>query len=215
MKKHVLGLLTGLMLTGCATEVPIPDTHEVTVQKKVKAAHHWDVIAADIAKETKALVEGNAAYRNKPVYLRPASPETPFSKAFTNLLITQMVRMGVPVSEAPDGALLVRYDTQVIRHRSDRTAHVPGALTALVAGIAVAHNVHTWTEMEKTVGGVALLGGVEWALGHSTALTKTEFLVTTSLVEGGLYRLRKSDVYYLDDEDGSLYQQIKEWRVVG
>ncbi len=50
-------------------------------------------------------------------------------------------------------------------------------------------------------------------IGHSP--THTELIVTTSVTSKGQYVMRRSDVYYIEDEDGSLYRQAMEWKVVG
>lgn len=217
MKTVMAGLLASLVIAGCASEVPLPDTHKISSQVKVKAAHHWDVIAADIASETKKLMNidgGNM--KQRVVYVMPAATETAFNKAFHNFLITQLVRQGVPVSEKRDGALEVRYEIQVVRHNSDRTVYRPGTFTALIAGILVARNIHTWDAAEKGLGALALGAGLDTGVGYMTDVSKTEMVVTTSLSDQGLYRLRKSDIYYIEDVDGSLYkEQAKEWKVVG
>jgi hypothetical protein len=41
--------------------------------------------------------------------------------------------------------------------------------------------------------------------GHLLERTKTELIVTTTLRQGGEIIMRKSDVYYLADEDDVLY----------
>lgn len=219
MKTQLLALLTTLVLVGCASEVPIPETHQISGQVKVKAAHHWDVIAGDIASETRKLLDSDSGLKQRTVYVVPAATVTPFNKAFHNFLVTQLVRQGIPVSEKRDNALEVRYETQVVRHESDRTAHRPGTFTALVTGILVARNIHTWAAHEKGLGALAAGVGLDVGLGHLTDVSKTELLVTTSLSDQGLYRMRKSDAYYIEDADGSLYKELdrqaREWKVVG
>lgn len=219
MKNIVTLLAVSILATGCASQVPSAENHPLTSQKKVKAAHHWDVIAADIAQETKSILSQGASPANQPIFVAPSLESTAFTRAFHNFLVTRLVRQGFNVTEERAGALEVRYETQVVRHNSDRYAQRPGTLTALVAGILVGRNVHTWDATEKGLGALALAAGLDVAAGHAASVTKTELLVTTSILDAGRYVMRKSDVYYIEDEDGSLYRQIKEWtkewRIVG
>ncbi len=215
MKNIVTLLAVSILATGCASQVPLAENHPLTSQKKVKAAHHWDVIATDIAQETKAILSQGNSRANQPIFVAPSQESTAFTRAFHNFLVTRLVRQGFNVTEERAGALEVRYETQVVRHNSDRYAHRPGTLTALVAGILVGRNVHTWDATEKGLGALALAAGLDVGVGHAASVTKTELLVTTSMLDAGRYVMRKSDVYYIEDEDGSLYQQIKEWRIVG
>lgn len=149
------------------------------------------------------------------VYVSPPSTSSAFGNGFHNFLITQLVRQGVQVSEKSEGALELRFETQVVHHPSPRNAHPPGALTGLVAGILVARNVLAWSPTQRGVGALGLAAAADVGAGHLTSTTQTELLVTTSHAAEGRYRLRKSDVYYIEDQDGSLFQQAKEWKVTG
>lgn len=219
MKNIITLIAVSTLVMGCASQVPLAENYPLTSQKKVMAAQHWDVIASDIAQETKAILSQGNFQANQPIFVAPSPESTDFTRAFHNFLVTRLVRHGLNVTEQRAGALEVRYETQVVRHNSDRYAHRPGTLTALVAGILVGRNVHTWDATEKGLGALALAAGLDFVIGHHASVTKTELLVTTSLLDAGRYVMRKSDVYYIEDEDGSLYQQIKqwskEWRVVG
>lgn len=219
--KHIAKLLamSSILMTGCASQVPVAENYPYSTQKKVRAAHHWDVIATDIARETQKAVSEGKVRATQPLFVVPPQENTAFTRAFHNFLVTRLVREGLTVTEDRRGALEVRYETQVVRHESDRYAHRPGTLTALVAGILVGRNVHTWDATEKGLGALALAAGADVAIGDAASVTKTELLVTTSIIDAGRYALRKSDVYYIEDEDGSLYRQFrqwgKEWRIVG
>jgi hypothetical protein len=72
-----------------------------------------------------------------------------------------------------------------------------------------------WGGNAQTAGALALAGLADWGKGHATVLSKTEVIVTTSVTRKGQFLMRKTDVYYLDDADGSLFEQMKQWRVVG
>lgn len=214
MKNAVNLLLVALLATGCASEVPIPKTYPLSSQHKLKSAHHWDVIAKDAAQQVASgLVKHNLA--NTPVVVASQQPSAPFQKGFRNFLITHLVDLNQPVVQK-DADVEVQFETQIVRHASDRRASIPGELTVLTAGIIVVRQaVLNWSDDSVKAGALALAGLADWGKGHSTGVTKTEVIVTTSLMRKGQYLMRKTDVYYLEDVDGALFEQMKEWRVVG
>lgn len=210
-------IAVSILVAGCASPVPVAETHPLSHQKKVKAAHHWDVIAEDIAKETALLLARDGQTGQRPLFVPVPATNSAFDRAFHNFLVTRLVRLGIAVSDKQTGALEVRYETQVVQHASPREDYRPGALTGLAAGILVLRNFHTWDATEKGMGAVAAAVGLDVAGGHLTSPSQTELLVTTSLSDGSRFLLRKSDVYYIEDEDSALYRQIKEkeWKVMG
>lgn len=203
-----------LLLTGCATEVPVPTTYPYSTQHKLKSAHHWDVIAKDVAQQiSSAMVKHNLVA--SPAIVTTEQPKAPFHKGFRNFLITHLVDLNQPIA-VKDADVEVQIETQLVRHNSDRYASIPGELTVLTAGIMVARNAALrWQDNQQAAGILGLAALADWGKGYATGLTKTEVIVTTSILHKGQYRMRKTDVYYVEDEDGSLYEQMKEWRVVG
>lgn len=216
MKKTVPALMgvALLLLTGCATEVPVPTTYPYSTQHKLKSAHHWDVIAKDVAQQiASAMVKHNLAA--SPTIVTTEQSNAPFHKGFRNFLITHLVDLNLPVA-VKDADVEVQTETQLVRHNSDRYASIPGELTVLAAGIMVARNaVLRWQDNQQAAGIIGLAALADWGKGYATGMTKTEVIVTTSVLYKGQYRMRKTDVYYVEDDDGSLYEQMKEWRVVG
>ncbi len=215
MKKVVNMIFVALLAAGCATEIPIASTHPVTTQKKIKSASHWDIIARDTAQQAVAgLVKANLAAT--PVTVSTQQPDSQFQAGFKTFLITRLVEAGQPVVQAK-ADVDVQFEAQVVRHPTKGSATVPGELTALVAGIGVIRNAYKWGDAAQTAGILGLAALADWGAGHSTPATKTEVIVTTSVLRAGRYIARKTDVYYLDDADGSLYEQMKvwTWKVVG
>lgn len=208
------------LLSGCGTsQVPYTQNHPVSYQKVARATSHWDILADDVAAQTVAAIG-----TQKTIYVAAPTEATDFNRAFHNFLITRMVNKGIPVSNQKMGAIEVQYETQVIQHNSERNAYKPGTITMLTAGLMVAYNVHSWAS--QSAPGVALMGGAVAA--DAIASTdagkppKTELVVTTSAVEGGRYLVRKTDIYYIEPEDASLFMHIekqgtpvKEFSVVG
>lgn len=214
MKKTMPLLLVALLATGCASEVPIPKTFPLSTQQKLKSGHHWDVIARDTAQQAAASL-ARQSLNAVPVAVTTTQPDAPFQQGFRGFLITHLVGQNQAVTQK-QADVEVQFEAQIVRHPSERTATIPGELTTLVAGIMVVRNAAlTWGNGAQAAGALGLAGLVDWGKGHATNLSNTEVIVTTSITRDGRYLMRKSDVYYIDDEDGSLFQQMKQWKVVG
>jgi len=213
-------LLTLLSALGCASRVPVAVNHSLTTQKKVKAAHHWDVLAEDIAKQTRlALADPKKTFPKKPIYIQPGGSSA-FDTAFRNFLITRLVNQGVPVTAEPREALAISYDTQLVRHDSGRYTHIPGTLTTLAAGVWVVRDLVAGAA-EAAPATLGLTALADYALGHyAGGATHTELVVTTTILDHANYLFRKSDIYYLEDEDTGLFsgeapsRQVKQLGVV-
>ena len=212
-------LLVLLLALGCASRVPVATNHPLTTQKKAKAAHHWDVLADDIARQTQAAVSRpGSPISGKPVCILAAG-NSPFDQAFRNFLITRLVNRGVPVTANAKEGQAISYETQLLQHDSSRYTHVPGTLTALAAGIWVVRDVIGAASAAPATIGMAGLG--DYALGlYAGGATHTELIVTTSILDQEKYLMRKTDIYYLEDEDVDLFtevpdQKVKQLGVVG
>lgn len=209
-----------VLLSGCGTaQVPHTQNHPVSYQKVARATSHWDILADDVAAQTVAAIG-----TQKTIYVTAPTEATDFNRAFHNFLITRMVNKGIPVSNQKVGAIEVQYETQVVRHNSERRAYKPGTITMLAAGLMVAYNVPNWTHSaDKAAAFLGAAAGADAAVSTDAGSpTKTELVVTTSAIEGGRYLLRKTDIYYLEPEDTSLFMHIerqstpvREFNVVG
>jgi len=194
------------VLTGCASQVPIAANHPISTQKKAKAVHHWDVLADDVTTQTIMAMRRASVAEGTPLYVNLPADNTTFGKAFRTLLITRMVGRGLPVqSERTPGTIELQYETQLVRHNSSRYAHVPGTFTTLAAGI--------WVVRDMIIGdtavmpaGLALGALADYGAGHfAGGATPTELLITSSITMDKKYVMRKSDIYYIEDADVSLF----------
>jgi hypothetical protein len=213
-------LIVLLLSAGCASRVPVAVNHPLTTQKKAKAAHHWDVLADDIAHQTQVAFYGPAnALHDKPLFIQPRG-NSAFDSAFRNFLITRLVNRGVPVTSDAKEGVAVSYEVQLLRHDSSRYTHVPGTLTSLAAGIWVIRGI-VGSAASAVPGTLGLTGLADFALGHYAGeATHTELIVTTSVLDNSKYVLRKSDIYYIEDEDTDLFtdaidRPVKQLGVVG
>lgn len=211
-------LVTFCCLGGCA-RIPQPATYSSTEQQKMQATHHWDVLANDVANQVnKTLLLHD--YTSDPVFVRATcgsdnapcnSGETSqFNEGFRDLLITQLVRFGVPTSaEENPKAIVVNYKVQVVYHRDNRhAARPPGILTALTTAISVLR--HAPGEVQA----IAAAGVLDMMNSATDDAGQYEIIITTSMITDNKYLFRTSDIYYINDLDFWHYQNNAETREI-
>lgn len=190
---------------GCANQVPVAENFSTSTQKKLRATQHWDVIAADIVHDTAQALKHNDALSQRPVFVEaaPTGP-TSFNRAFREFMISGLVNNGILVTENPGAAVIVKYNTQVVKHRADRK-YSPLLSLGLVSKKLYEPN------RSADHGSVASI--------LTDGPTDTELIVNTSIMDNGHYYMRKSSVYYVDGEDIRLFLPqwawTKDWKVVG
>lgn len=201
-------ILVGLVLltAGCASQVPLAVNHPISSQRKAKAVHHWDVLADDVTTQTIIALRRAGIAEGTPLFVELPTDSSAFAKAFRTLLITRMVGRGLPVAnEKLPGSIGLEYETQLVRHNSSRYAHTPGTFTTLTAGI--------WVIRDMIIGNTAVMPAglavgalADYGAGHfSGGATPTELLITSSIAMDKKYVMRKSDIYYIEDADVSLF----------
>lgn len=196
-----------LLLAGCATSpIPLAENFELTTQKKVRSAGHWELLSRDVVTQTRAFMENSGLASEVAYYVAEPEAASVFEKAFREFLITDMVQAGQPVSMNPGVPVHVTYDVQVVRHNSDRPHFVPGQFTMIATGLAAAYGVstmHVDAQRLAVIGAAA--GGDYLASINSGGPTNTEIILTTTLSSGGMYLARTTDVYYLENTDVGLF----------
>lgn len=195
---------------GC-TRIPQPVTYDYTEQQKMQAAHHWDVLANDVANQIRETIQRHK-YTGTPVFVRttcgtentPCKPgeTTQFNEGFRDLLITQLVNFCVLTNAEEDpNAIIVNYKVQVVYHRDNRyAARPPGILTALSTAVHVLRNAPVTIQ---AIAGAAFLDASESATDDAEHY---EIIITTSMITGNKYLFRTSDIYYINDLDFWHYQ---------
>ncbi len=202
-------LALALAAAGCA-RIPQPSTFMFSDQQKMQAAHHWEVLANNVADQInhELIRQG---YLETPVFVRhtcnrpdPCAPgaTTPFDEGFNDLLISQLVNFGIPTQAKPgNGALTVEYKVQVVHHQSGRIRRLwPGVLTALTSSVIVLQDA-PWEAIALAAAATGdLTGGTLTVDGHY------EVIISASIVHDNLYLMRKSSIYYVNDPDFWHYQ---------
>ena len=213
MRYSLAPLLTVLVLclaAGC-TRIPQPQGFPYSDQRKIQAAHHWNVLANDVANRINTeLIRQN--YLNSPVYVRHSCGKPnacgpgetfPFDEGFNDLLTTQLVNFGVNTQNTPDGSVLtVEYKVQVVFHSDDRVQWPqPGMLTALTTGVMVLRDAPVEIIAIAAAATIDALRSTSVVNGHY------EVIITTSIIDRNRYVMRTSDIYYINDADFWQYQQ--------
>lgn len=212
------------LIAGCATDIPKPSGHPASEQAKLRATHHWDIVASDIALQMKKQLAPLGA--GIAVYVEPPIKRSPFELAMHEFVITRLVENGVRVDLSGTSALKVTLGTQLVRNVSERkTSTVP--LTAIAAGIMVAYNVGAHANRDfltaAALGSTAAYDVGSGRLTRPGEPSKTELIVTSSVADSGKFLMRKTDVYYIEEADFSLFVEPKavpptptrEYRVQG
>jgi hypothetical protein len=203
----VLLLCSGVVaLAGCASgtsQAPVPITYPRTVQHKMQAAHHWEVLAEyEASRILDAVPE-----KSKPIFVEaPAPGGSAFEMAYHNMLQEYLVKGdGTVVNKPMFGGVTVGYLAQTLRH-TDRgyVAPAPGTYTALGAGAVVVGAAAA--EWEPAVlAALPVLLAADLTSGGYASVSPTEVIITTRVLEGNLVVMSDTDVFYYNPGDGDHY----------
>jgi hypothetical protein len=215
--RTVLICLLILFLSSCS-RIPQPASYAFSEQQKMQAAHHWDVLANDVANQiNNQLIISD--YVDKSVFVKTtcgtdANPcqrgeTTQFNEGFRDLLITRLVNFGVPTSiDKKISDIEVNYKVQVVYHASNRSTLAPGTLTAITAAVAVFRNA------PATLQALVIAAGLDFAIAAGPRNGHYEVIITTSMVADEKYLFRTSDIYYISDPDFWHYQNVPTGKTI-
>lgn len=194
-------------LAACAySPVPLAHNFELTTQKKVRSAGHWELVARDVIERTAQTLQQAGVDAGSALHVAAAPGGSTFDSAFRQFLITELVDSGMAVRQAPDSGVEVSYETNLVRHVSRRPDFIPGRYTMLASGVFALHGLAGEHIDLKLAAAVAAGGLADVASSLSSGgPTHTELVLTTTVSSGGQYLARTTDVYYLEDVDASLF----------
>ncbi len=114
--KLILITLVLAAMFGCTqpySEAPKPTNFKISEQHMVQAAHHWEIIAGNVAREIDSYVEpGDHDFG---IYIKLTNP-SPFEKAFLEYLKAHLTRKCYHICTQNNCLLKLTIDTQVIDH---------------------------------------------------------------------------------------------------
>lgn len=195
-----------MLMSGCAARIPEPVGYEYSTQQKLQAMYHWEVLAFDVANQiNNELIRQD--YINTPVFVKSTcgseaeickpNQTPPFNESFRDLLVTELVKLGVPTSNTiNEETITVNYKSQLVYHSRNRLRTVkPGVITLVTGGIMVLRNTPT------EIFAIGLAGMADLANTNAVRSSNHEVMITTSIVDRERYVFRQSDIYYINDVD--------------
>ena len=139
---------------------PATDNFQLTSQKKVRSAGHWNLLSRDVVEQTLASLEKAGATPQSTLHVPLAANASEFEQALHEFLVTELIQKGWRVLPTDNAMLTLNYQSQVVKHKSERPFGGP---------------------------------------------TPIEVILTTTVSSPGGYMSRKTDVYYVEESDASLF----------
>jgi hypothetical protein len=214
--------ITFSLLAGCApfqhTEAPLSTNFDTTRQKKLQAAHHWQVIANDMADTlAEALAKGTQCVAPSAtcpaIHVKQTVPNSAFGKAFHSQFLSRLVNKGQSVSVQGPGDIAVTVEAQTVKFSPDRSQYLgAGKFSMLGLGLWGLHNLAEHSSYHHAPGvgamGIAIASDiVQWNMSEFAKgpTPQIELILTTSATKDGKFLARTTNVYYIADSDASLY----------
>ncbi len=210
-----------VFLVGCA-QVPRPSTYPYTFQQQMQAAHHWRVLANQVAEQAAAAIKASPDASIKPVYVR-SDDLSPFGQAYRSFLITELIQHGIVVSPyhkpctvrdifAPlsdSNHFEICWNVQVLVHYADRIKPPFPLQNTLLAGLGFGL-AEAWNNLNSGAAGAVTAFSLGPLLDASQGLRTgplphSEAIITTAIMDGGFIMDQKSDIFYINDMDRQHY----------
>ncbi|MEK7990034.1 MAG: hypothetical protein VSS52_003445 [Thiotrichaceae bacterium] len=208
-------IILAIGLSACSHRpIPVATSYKTSTQQKMQAAHHWNVLAAHVAKRLKDTLDVTFPDINTqpPVHIRFTKDyeEVPFGKAFYHMLRTRLLQKGVVVTTDTEykDTLLLDFDMQVVRHKDRRLTYPPpGSFSALAGSIwLVSKAIDDWTYPEAALLPFALVADVGLAMDYYLpGETNTEVIISTAVTMGNQYIFGDTGIYYINTDDDDHY----------
>ncbi len=203
-------------LAGCAqSPIPVSGNFDLTEQKKVRSAGHWQIISQDAVRETLKMLDESGVASNARVAIASPDKPTAFDTAYHDLLTTALVRSGRRVTTSGQNALQLSYKAQLVVHNSPRPHFVPGMYTALTAGVFALYGLRNQHMDTQALGGLGLAAAADYGSSvGSGGPTATELILTTTAATPDQILTRKTDVYYIENADATLFKHAPEFKTM-
>lgn len=218
--RAIIGVVILLAVAGCSAS-PLPVgrnnlTDQEFTQEILRGVQHWNLLARETVDGVLACVEGHVVLNEeterydpvcaqdtiglagRPFYVELVDTATPFGRAFHEFLTTALVERGHTVSHAPEGSLIVRSRMRFVpRDGSVSVDSVPGSYALLGTGI--------WALEDTNLLRMLALGTLVDSYVVANDGGGAQVIVTTSLMDGDRFVMRRSNGYYIDNADFAHY----------
>lgn len=207
MQKNTCICIFCLIFLCSCSNVPKVAKYPVSYQEKMQSVHHWDVLAADIAKEIKLSLQASVPPGEEKIYLKPHTKnrQSVFSEIFDTLLATQLFRQEIKLTTDEESYVKMKYKTQMVKHKSIRTTSplYPGQILMLTV---LGHGIYkAFSSNSDALGALALAGGAEVINGFDglgpLAVPHYEIVITTEVSMNDEIIALRSNMYYINDVD--------------
>jgi hypothetical protein len=208
--KFSFSAILALAISGCTSvrslDAPVPQAYSHSYQKQLQASQHWEIVADDMSNQVIKNLQARGVF-DKPVYVAIKSNHSAFSQALNDFMISNLVKKGAKVSRTKEKSTVLDYKIQVLKFNTNRSVTLPSKLplSVLAGSVVVTRLVSDAVDLtgfEQAIISGAVLADL-WA-GHTAP--KLELVVTASIIENNLYKLRTTDIYYANAEDINLYR---------
>lgn len=185
-------LFSFVFLVSCA-QVPKEASHVISYQTKLQASQHWEEIAKNITQEVKLELKNQSksngtAEEDKNKKKASVGPvaisdydKSQFGLTIRTFLKTEFSKNGLDVTSKENSPYKLDWEVQINRHSAKRCNSNVGVLEFVLLDIPQ----------------FIILGGNDW----DTYKQHYEIIVTFVLKKNETNLLRKSSIYYINDED--------------
>jgi len=211
-----LMLLNVIFIVSCSY-TPKPISHQFSTQKKIQAAEHWEILAKDFAKQiaSSAQIQGVSPS----IYVQD-NDVSDFGRAFRGYLITELFGLGCNIAYVPDGALNARWSVKKIYHKAERKASAFPATRTITS--ALGYGIYKIFDSSSpvvssllvTAGSIDLLDNMDLinkgmgGFSVTNNVPHTEIILGFTLSKEGKIFSRKTQAYYVNQEDFNHYANI-------
>lgn len=207
-----------LFLAAC-TQSPI-SYGQYTTQGVLGGAGHWAYLAMKTADGVNDCLYGaegvyepschkfSPGTKGQAIYVDRRGGGSEFDHNFREFLITEMVKLGLTVSEDSSAPLTLSYRVRMVSRNGGKVSRnsVPGKFSAAAGGLGALSLLDNaelaFWQSALLFGGVGLLGDV---FNSAASANGEQVVVTVALMKGDAYVMRRAGAFYIDDVDVAQY----------
>ncbi len=211
--------LGSMMFLAACTQSPI-SSGQYTSQGVLGGAGHWAYLALQTADNVNDCLYGaegvyepschkfSPGTKGQAIYVDRRGGGSVFDRNFRELVTTEMVKLGLTVTEDSNAPLTLSYRVRLVSRNGGKVPRnsVPGGVTAAAGGfgaLSVFNNAEmaTW-QTALLLGGVGILGDI---FNSSASANGEQVVITVALMKGDAYVMRRAGAFYIHDVDVAQY----------
>ncbi len=193
---------------GCS-KTPVPSSYPYSLQKKMQAANHWQVLAKDIGNDIYTISEAGTL-GSQPLKIT-THDNSPFTQAFRSLLATELLGSGIGLTNDPNAKHELFWSVQQVKHNETGRTFTRLPIGSYVGMSALGYGAYKlWTDSTEfakfLVAGVGSEVGIR-SLDYlaKTRMPQNEIIINVTIQSGNDLLYRFSNIYYINDLDTAHY----------